>query len=105
MASDGIGDEQERIEEQSQSAVAIAATGPSKQIDVSDVAGEAHSDQPSSLTDNLSQRVQDEVGVENEKGADGDDPNNYPLHSSWSFWFDRSVQLNRPTMLRVATCA
>ena len=50
---------------------------------------EEESEQPSSLTENLSQRVQDEVGAENERGAGADDPNNYSLHSSWSFWFDR----------------
>lgn len=55
-------------------------------------AEEGESEQPSSLTDNLSQRVQDEVGAENERGAGDDDPNNYPLHSTWSFWFDRLVQ-------------
>lgn len=53
-------------------------------------AEEEQSEQPSSLTDNLSQRVQDVVGAENERGA-GDDPNNYPLHSTWTFWFDRLV--------------
>lgn len=46
-------------------------------------------EQPSSLTENLSQRVQDQVGAENERGAGDDDPNNYPLHSPWTFWFDR----------------
>ena len=50
---------------------------------------EGESDQPSSLTENLSQRVQDQVGAENERGAGDDDPNNYPLHSPWTFWFDR----------------
>lgn len=45
-------------------------------------------EQPSSLTENLSQRVQDQVVAENERGA-VDDPNNYPLHSPWTFWFDR----------------
>ena len=52
---------------------------------------EPHSDQPSSLSENLSQRVQDEVGAENERGAGGGDPDNYPLHSPWTFWFDRLV--------------
>ena len=46
-------------------------------------------EQPSSLTENLSQRVQDQVGAENERGVGDDDPNNYPLHSPWTFWFDR----------------
>jgi hypothetical protein len=51
--------------------------------------GDGSADQPSSLTENLSQRVQDQVGAENERGAGDDDPNNYPLHSPWTFWFDR----------------
>lgn len=50
---------------------------------------ESGAEQPSSLTENLSQRVQDQVGAENERGAGDDDPNNYPLHSPWTFWFDR----------------
>ena len=54
-----------------------------------DLTGRGESDQPSSLTENLSQRVQDQVGAENERGAGDDDPNNYPLHSPWTFWFDR----------------
>lgn len=54
-----------------------------------DLPGGGESDQPSSLTENLSQRVQDQVGAENERGAGDDDPNNYPLHSPWTFWFDR----------------
>ena len=54
--------------------------------------GESGADQPSSLPENLSQRVQDQVGAENERGAGDDDPNNYPLHSPWTFWFDRYVK-------------
>lgn len=36
----------------------------------------------------LSRKTQEEVVVENDT-ASGEDPDNYPLHSPWSFWFDR----------------
>ena len=100
MASDGLVDQQHHSAsgdpEDSDIAVALAGTSaeahdPIPWHDAHQFEEEAESDQPSSLSDNLSQRVQDEVGAENERGADGDDPNNYPLHSSWSFWFDRLV--------------
>lgn len=35
----------------------------------------------------LSRKALDELGPENESRAD--DPENYPLHSPWSFWYDR----------------
>ena len=67
-------------------------------------AEEGESEQPSSLTDNLSQRVQDVVGAENERGA-GDDPNNYPLHSTWTFWFDRLVHRKSASCCEGFSCA
>ena len=36
----------------------------------------------------LSQRTQEEVVAENDASS-REDPDNYPLHSSWTFWFDR----------------
>ncbi len=42
----------------------------------------------------LSRKTQDEVVVENETSSI-ENPDNYPLHSPWSFWFDRSVLINR----------
>ena len=36
----------------------------------------------------LSQRALDELGQLQEV-ADPADPENYPLHSPWAFWFDR----------------
>lgn len=36
----------------------------------------------------LSQRALDELG-ELQEAADPADPENYPLHSPWAFWFDR----------------
>lgn len=35
----------------------------------------------------LSRKALDELGPENQSRAD--DPENYPLHSPWSFWYDR----------------
>ena len=35
----------------------------------------------------LSRKALDELGPENE--SQSDDPENYPLYTSWSFWFDR----------------
>ena len=35
----------------------------------------------------LSRKALDELGQENENT---DDPDNYPLYSPWTFWFDRS---------------
>ena len=37
----------------------------------------------------LSRRTQEEVVIENESSGLGEDPDNFPLHSPWSFWFDR----------------
>lgn len=34
----------------------------------------------------LSRKTLDELGQENEDTEDGD---NFPLHSTWTFWFDR----------------
>ena len=34
----------------------------------------------------LSRKTLDELGQENENTEDGD---NFPLHSTWTFWFDR----------------
>lgn len=36
----------------------------------------------------LSRRTQEEVVAENDTSS-GEDPDNYPLHSPWSFWFDK----------------
>lgn len=36
----------------------------------------------------LSRRTQEEVVAENDTTS-GEDPDNYPLHSPWSFWYDR----------------
>ncbi len=36
----------------------------------------------------LSRRTQKEVVAENDTTS-SQDPDNYPLHSPWSFWFDR----------------
>lgn len=38
----------------------------------------------------LSRRTQEEVIAENDTSS-GEDPENYPLHSPWSFWFDKWV--------------
>lgn len=38
----------------------------------------------------LSQETQKEVVAENDTES-SQDPDNYPLHSPWSFWFDKSV--------------
>lgn len=101
MESEGRGDQKHHTQREPEPAAQAAASVDAyAQSEFSSRLG-AHSyeraspdvegEQPSSLTDNLSQRVQDEVGAENERGAGGDDPNNYPLHSSWAFWFDRCV--------------
>ena len=37
----------------------------------------------------LSRKTQEEVVAENDASFGGNDPENYPLHSTWSFWFDR----------------
>lgn len=37
----------------------------------------------------LSRRTQAEVESDNEVSSE--DPHNYPLHSPWCFWFDRSA--------------
>lgn len=44
----------------------------------------------SSLTPSprLSRRTQQEVVAENDTSS-GEDPDNYPLHSPWSFWLDK----------------
>lgn len=36
----------------------------------------------------LSRKTQEEVIAENDTSS-GEDPDNYPMHSTWSFWFDR----------------
>ena len=103
MASDGRGDVGDGSGEPSLSEPDAQLAGPtgdqaelSSRLDAYHLEGDSpgggegeSSDQPSSLTENLSQRVQDQVGAENERGAGDDDPNNYPLHSPWTFWFDR----------------
>ena len=42
----------------------------------------------------LSRKTQKEVVAENDASS-SQDPDNYPLHSPWSFWFDRSVKAPR----------
>ena len=46
---------------------------------------ERHSPTPSPR---LSRKTQEEIVAEND-AASGEDPENYPLHSPWSFWFDK----------------
>ena len=56
---------------------------------------EASRDSSRSLTPSprLSRKMLEEIMAENTCSTE--DPENYPLHSTWSFWFDRLVSIGR----------
>lgn len=63
------------------------AGGDVPQLEVRDTGVESISSQSLS-SPRLSRKTQEEVIVENDT-SNGEDPDNYPLHSPWSYWFDR----------------
>ncbi len=64
-----------------------ASDAEARSLDVSEY-GHERSSRSLTPSPRLSRRTQEEIVAENDTSSGGD-PDNYPLHSPWSFWFDR----------------